>query len=148
MSKIKALLINANELIYKESLAGALALTYKTVEIEGAPNYSKQLQDMYDLIGCRTVEHFALKVEDDCVVDLWFDEEGKLDSIKERQFSVPLITNGYMNLDIIRGNCIVTKSNAEGDIASVTDEDIKHVLTYLNATYMFIMVDCELTKVE
>ena len=148
MSKIKALLINANQLTYGEGFVGTLPLTYKTVEIEGAPNYSKQLQDMYDLIDCRTLEHFTLKVEDGCVVDLWFDEEGKLNSIKEKQFSVPLLMNGYRNLDIIRGNCIVTKSNADGDITSVTDEDIDCVLTYLNATYMFIMVDCELTKVE
>lgn len=147
MSKIKALFLKAGKPVRGEGRVGNIELGYKTVEIEGAPNYSKQLQDMYELIGCRTVEHFTLQVEDDCVVDLWFDEEGKLDSEKERLFSVPLIHNSHP-FDIVRGNCIVTKSNAEGDIESVTDEDINCVLMYLNLTYTFMMVSCTFVKAE
>lgn len=147
MSKVKALLITACEPT-KESACFTMNQTYKTIEIEGAPNYSKQLSDMYELIGCDMVEHFTTRVTDNCKVDLWFDEEGKLDQRKSQQYSIPLVRPTGLVYDIIRGNCIITKSNRAGDITSVTDGDIEKVIKYLNQVYTDCGVRYTLTKAE
>lgn len=151
MSSIKSLLINSNE-VAREVVEGmykfSLQLTYKTVEVEGAPNYTKQLDDMYSMIGCETVEHFVLEVAVGCVVDLWFDEEGKLKSDTENELSIPLIRPNGMIYDVIRGNCLITKSNSEGDIAPITDNDIEKVIKYVIDAYAGCTVQCTLTKSE
>lgn len=151
MSSIKSLLINSNEVareVVDNMYKFSLQLTHKTVEVEGAPNYTKQLNDMYGMIGCERVEHLTLEVADSCVVDLWFDEEGKLKSDKEHEFSIPLIQPNGMIYDIIIGNCLVTKSNREGDIASLTDEDIEKVLKYVIDAYGGCFVRCSFNKSE
>ena len=151
MSSVKSLLINSNEVareVVDDMYKFSLQLTHKTVEVEGAPNYTKQLNDMYGMIGCERVEHLTLEVAHGCVVDLWFDEEGKLRSDKEYEFSIPLIQPNGMIYDIIRGNCLVTKSNSNGDIASLTDEDIEKVLKYVIDAYGCCFVRCSLNKSE
>lgn len=57
------------------------ALLIKTdgTEMEVSPKDGKDfsLQEMYDLIGCTTVEHVALGgQEEGTEVDMWCDEEG------------------------------------------------------------------------
>lgn len=151
MSSIKSLLINSNKVVSEvvdNMYMSSLQLTYKTVEVEGAPNYTKQLDDMYSIIGCETVEHFALEVADGYVVDLWFDEEGKLKSDKEYKFSIPLIRPNGMFYDIIQGNCLVTKSDSKCDIAPITDEDIEKILKYITRAYEYNGIKCTLTKSE
>ena len=150
MSSVKSLLIKFSSLGPSVSTCElVLELTYKVVEVEGAPNYTKQLHDMYDLIECRTVEHFALDVADNCTAHLWFDEEGKLDSSKENCFTVPLKDNSGKVFDVICGSCLVTRSNEEYDIDSITEEDIDKVLEYIRTTYdQCCGMTCNLVKSE
>lgn len=104
-------------------------IQYSTKQVHGAPDYRTQLHDMYELLECRTLEHFTLRTLKGTRYDLWFDEEGKLLNPMKLP-CIPIVYNGKVR-DVIVGHCIVTTSDAEGDIAEITEEGIKEFLDYL-----------------
>lgn len=56
-------------------------------------------------------------------VDLWLNEEGKLDGLKE---NLVFERNGNI-LDVVVGNCLFATNDEEGDTVSLTDEQIEYV---------------------
>ena len=109
------------------------SIWYGMKKIHAAPDYHSQLQDMYNLIHCETVEHFSICTHKGNVFDVWLDEEGKLVSPKKFP-CIPLMYNKELR-DIIVGNCIITKSNPEGDIEEITEEDVNEFLEFLKLSW-------------
>lgn len=108
-------------------------IQYGMKKIHAAPDYRNQLQDMYKLIGCETVEHFSICTHKGNVFDVWLDEEGKLVNPNKRP-CIPIMYKGELR-DVIVGNCIITKSNPEGDIEEITEEEVNEFLEFLKISW-------------
>lgn len=127
--------INSLFLQVAEDSAKVGIIQYGMKRIHSAPDYRSQLQDMYNLIGCQTVEHFSVCTHKGNVFDVWLDEEGKLITPNKLP-CIPLVYKGEIR-DVIVGNCIITKSNPEGDIEEITEEDVNEFLEFLKISWKY-----------
>ena len=84
---------------------------FKLMEIEDT------LENMQGLVG-GYLEVFKLK---NCTSTMWINEEGKL-------MNLPI--NFWVPGDVIVGDVFFTGADEQGDIASITDEQVVEVLRY------------------
>ena len=104
-------------------------IQYSAVNIASheVDNYAAQLSDIRKYLECKYVEHMLVKTADGNRFDLWLNEVGKLENLRP---CIPLIFEDHI-CDIIVGNVLVTRCNQEGDIITLTNEDINAFLDYL-----------------
>ena len=104
------------------------AINSMTPVVEGVTfDTTDSLQNLYKLINTDIVEHLNVKVNDK-EYDFWFDEEGKLkEGVKP---TYPLFYNEKL-YDIIFGNIVVTKSDEEGEITGIPDEEFDSLVKSL-----------------
>lgn len=91
-------------------------------------NVSRRLVEMYSIIGCKNVDFTQVKVAGK-YYDIWCDDEALLVDNPR-----PIL---YINKDyVIFGNGIIfSKSNDEGEMVSLNDNDIWTLIEYFNKQY-------------
>lgn len=110
MKKIKGILITPNQ---KDTKPRVYELEVNSYE------------DYYPLLECDTFDIQSRKFNGK-YLDIYCDDEGLL---KENNNPSILTYNGNILVEKIVGNVFITNHNSEGDTISLTDEDIKLVLS-------------------
>jgi hypothetical protein len=95
------------------------------VELSGG---NDNLKDMYDAIGCQTVEHFQLLggPDGEDIIGLWFDEEFRLVDmpVMNRVFTVPRRPGQVLSL----GGNILAFASFEGETISLPLDGAQQVI--------------------
>lgn len=82
--------------------------------------FNSELKYLQSLVG-GMLEHFNIDAElYDLHIDMWIDEQGKLKGLKP---TIALMNDGQL-VDVIVGNCVFSKFNAEGDTLGLEEYEV------------------------
>ena len=102
---------------------------FKTNEFDGIVKEfsNKGLDDFRNFIGCDLVQFVTIEMAKGKYYDIVCDEEGKC---KDKWVGNFIIGNPPY-LDVIAGDCVVSKSDKNGNSISLTDKDIEIITKYV-----------------
>lgn len=88
-------------------------------------NYSNYM-DLYAILECEVFDVITLNF-DGVGLDVYIDDEGKFK--QNNHYSILLLNSNGDIVDIVAGNALIVRHNENGEIESLTDSDIKKVMS-------------------